>query len=111
MARLRDEISTPTALLGAIVAATLAVLGVFAARESRALARSVSAVRAANGLALAVTHAADAEQRAVLSYRFRPDAAIGQRIAEAEARTARLIEKGSALELPPRAEALWRQYT
>lgn len=110
MARLREKIFVPTAVLAAVVGLTLAVLGAATALDSRALAREVNEVRRANALALAATQAADAEQRWVLSYRFRPDAALAARIAEADARTARLLRDAGALALRPRAAALWEQY-
>jgi signal transduction histidine kinase len=107
MAGLRQRIFVPTAVLAAIVGSTLAVLGVQSSRQASALEAQVSAVRTANALALALTHASQEEQRWILGAQ---SAAYESGLAEAGERVAALVEQVSALQLSPRAAVFWSQY-
>ena len=107
MPGLRQKIFIPTAVLAAIVGATLAVLGWDARREARALEQRVNDVRSANALVIALAHASEAEQREVLG----PLSADGEEaLRTSRDRIASLVEQLSALELAPRAASLWQQY-
>jgi len=109
-APLRRALLVPTAALAAVAAAVLAAIALEWVLQARRLGREVAQVRATNAIVLELNHRQADMHRALLSFRYRGDAAARADLEAREGELAAAVAAASALDLPPRGRALRDEY-
>jgi signal transduction histidine kinase/ActR/RegA family two-component response regulator len=107
---LARRIFVPTVLLALIVAIALAYTAWDSVQQASALERDTRAIRAATSLAAALDDATEEEERWILSIPLSPREPYEERLAETGERIAAVMQELGALQMPPRAAAVWRLF-